>query len=79
MNSLVELFCAADDFCLVFEPQWQSQLLASGQVQRRRARQLCLNEIMTFVILFHQSHYRHFKAFYTEYVLIHLGSMLNIV
>jgi len=73
MTSLVEPLrvCAVDDFCLTFEPHWQSQLVASGQVQRQRARQLCLSEIMTILILFHQSHYRHFKAFYTEYVLVH--------
>lgn len=72
MNSLVELFCAVDDFCLAFEPAWHRQLVASGQVHRHRARQLGLSEIMTILILFHQSHYRHFKAFYTEQVLVHL-------
>lgn len=72
MTSLVELFCAVDDFCLTFEPCWRGQLVVSGQAQRQRARQLCLSEIMTILILFHQSHYRHFKAFYTEYVLVHL-------
>ena len=72
MNSLVELFCAVDDFCVAFEPKWQRQLVANGQVHRQRARQLGLSEIMTILILFHQSHYRNFKAFYTEYVLVHL-------
>jgi hypothetical protein len=71
MTSLVELFCAVDDFCLACEPHWQSQLVTSGQRHRRRARQLCQSEIMTILILFHQSHYRHFKAFYTEQVLVH--------
>jgi hypothetical protein len=27
---------------------------------------------MTILILFHQSHYRTFKAFYTEHVCVHL-------
>lgn len=72
MSSLVEMFCAVDDFCLAFEPHWHGRLMASGQVQRQRARQLCQSEIMTILILFHQSHYRHFKAFYTEHVLVHL-------
>ena len=31
-------------------------------------------EIMTILILFHQSHYRTFKAYYTEYVHRHLRS-----
>src|SRR5205823_8680437 len=32
------------------------------------------SEMMTIVILFHQSHYRTFKAYYTEYVQCHLHS-----
>ena len=32
------------------------------------------SEIMTILIHFHQSHYRTFKAYYTEYVLIHCRS-----
>jgi hypothetical protein len=74
MNSLVELFCHVDDFCQRFLPVWQSQLLARGVVQRQRARQLSLSEIMTILILFHQSHYRTFKAFYQEYVVKRLGA-----
>lgn len=69
MNSLVELFCHVDDFCQAFLPAWKSRLLASGVVQRQRVRQLGLSEIMTILILFHQSHYRTFKAFYQEHVL----------
>lgn len=72
MDSLVQLFCDVDDFCQAFLPVWKGQLLASGSVQRQRARQLSLSEIMTVLILFHQSHYRNFKAFYCDYVLKHL-------
>jgi len=72
MISLVEVFCHGDDFCTQFVPTWQPQLLAAGVRRRRRARQLCLSEVMTLLILFHQSGYRTFKAFYTQYVLIHL-------
>nr|WP_041763329.1 hypothetical protein [[Leptolyngbya] sp. PCC 7376] len=64
MTSLELLFCAVDDFCQVFEPQWQQQLLASKQKRRRRPRSLSLSEIMTILIAFHQSHYRNFKYFY---------------
>lgn len=72
MESLVELFCHVDDFCQAFLPVWKVQLLASGSIQRQRARQLSLSESMTLLILFHQSHYRTFKAFYRDYVLKHL-------
>ncbi len=70
--SLVELFCHVDDFCQTFEPTWEHLQLSSGTKIRRRAGQLCLSEIMTLIIHFHQSRYRHFKAYYTEYVQVYL-------
>src|SRR5215212_4766840 len=66
--SVLELFCHVDDFCRTFEARWHQQCLASTTKRRNRARELALSEIMTILILFHQSHYRTFKAFYTEYV-----------
>lgn len=69
MNSLVELFCHVDDFCQIFLPAWQKQLLLAGEIQRQRSRSLSMSEIMTILIHFHQSHYRDFKAYYTDYVL----------
>ncbi len=70
--SLLELFCHVDDFCQSFLPPWHRELLASGLRQRQRARGLRLSEVMTLLILFHQSHYRDFNAFYFEHVLAHL-------
>jgi len=69
MDSLIELFCRVDDFCKAFTPVWQQHLLRSGAVQRQRDKRLSLSEMMTILIHFHQSHYRHFKAYYGEYVL----------
>src|SRR5829696_5501565 len=70
--SVLELFCHVDDFCRTFEPKWHAQCLMSGSKRRNRARELALSEIMTILILFHQSHYRTFKAFYTEHVCVEL-------
>jgi hypothetical protein len=64
MNSLEELFSSVDDFCQVFEPAWEGQLLGSGLKMRKRPRSLCLSEILTILIAFHQSSYRNFKAYY---------------
>ena len=72
--SILELFCSVDDFWQQFAPNWHHDLLTSGQRQRLRPPQLHPSEIMTIVILFHQSHYRTFKAYYTEYVHRHLRS-----
>lgn len=70
--SLLELFCDVDDFWRSFEPHWKASRLAAGQ-QRERAGQLHPSEVMTILIHFHQSHYRTFKAYYTEYVQKHLS------
>jgi hypothetical protein len=69
MNSLLELFCDVDDFCQIFVPVWQKQLVSAGDLQRQRERSLSISEIMTILIHFHQSHYRDFKAYYSDYVL----------
>jgi len=69
MNSLLELFCDVDDFCQIFVPVWRKQLLSAGAIQHQRERSLSISEIMTILIHFHQSHYRDFKAYYTDYVL----------
>lgn len=72
--SLLELFCDVDDFMQAFLPFWHKALLESGTVKRFRSTQLSESEIMTIMILFHQSHYRHFKAFYQQHVKEHLSA-----
>lgn len=71
MFSLDALFCHVDDFCADFEQKWQQKLLEHGGVKRNRAKSLCLSEIMTILIAFHQNHYRNFKHFYFSQVQQH--------
>ena len=66
MFSLEALFCSVDDCCQRFEPIWQQQRLTSGLQERARKRSLCLSEIMTILIGFHQQHYRTCKHYYLE-------------
>ena len=68
MFSLDALFCHVDDFCKAFEDQWHKKLLNHGGIKRIRAKSLCLSEIMTILIAFHQNHYRNFKYFYLNQV-----------
>lgn len=68
MFSLDTLFCHVDDFCKAFESQWRKKLLINGGIRRIRARSLCLSEMMTILIAFHQNHYRNFKYFYLNQV-----------
>ena len=66
--SVIELFCHVDDFCQEFEPEYRAALVVAGHRERLRAGELCLSEIMTILIGFHQSHYRDFKAYYVQHV-----------
>lgn len=68
MKNLVELFCDVDDFCKIFIPQWQKQLLADGTRQRQRETRMSTSELMTIVIGFHMSHHRDFKNYYLGYI-----------
>lgn len=65
---LERIFCEVDDFCQAFEPQWNQQLLHSGEIKRQKASSLSLSEVMTLIIAFHRSNYRTFKHYYTGYV-----------
>lgn len=71
MFSLDALFCHVDDFCKAFEAQWHKKLLQGGGIKRIRTKSLCLSEIMTILIAFHQNHYRNFKHFYWNHVKQH--------
>lgn len=73
--SLLELFCAVDDFCKEMDEEQIGKLLGDGKQQRRRAGQLSDSEALTIMIHFHtygelryQSQYRNFKAYYQQHV-----------
>jgi hypothetical protein len=70
---ILPVFCDIDDFCLLFEPLWNRQLLAESPRQRHRAASLSLSEVMTIIVLFHSSGYRNFKTYYTAHVLKHMA------
>lgn len=64
--SLLELFSDVDTFCVRMPKQAESHQIGTGK--RGPQASLCLSEMMTILIHFHQSHYRDFKAYYTDYV-----------
>src|SRR5690349_18469082 len=70
--SLLELFVDVDDYCMGNREIWQGLAIEGGEKRRQRAGRVYMSEIMTVLIHFHQSHYRDFKAYYTEYVQVHL-------
>jgi len=70
--SLLELYCAVDDFCQSMEKEQVGHLLGDSSQGRHRAGQLSDSEALTIMIHFHQSHYRTFKAYYQEHVVVYL-------
>lgn len=68
MMDVTEVFCKADDFWKVAEPEFKRIQLGSGKVTRDRKTQMSTSEMITIVILFHGSCYRHFKGFYRNIV-----------
>lgn len=71
--NLLELYCHVDDFYQEVGAEMEAQRLGDGR-HRCRAGVLSASEMMTILIHFHQSHYRTFKAYYTEHVQVHLRS-----
>jgi len=72
--SILELFCDVDDFCLWFARCTPRRVLGLVKAKRGPKPSLVMSEIMTIIIHFHQSHYRDFKAYYAQHVLVHLRS-----
>lgn len=66
MNTLdlTTLYCFVDDFWKTFRTEWEKHLIESGKSRRGPEPELSISEMMTIVILFHQSNYRTFKYFY---------------
>ena len=61
---LTELYCTIDDFWKSFKQEWDKHLIDSGKSKRGPEAELTIPEMMTIIILFHQSGYRTFKHFY---------------
>ena len=68
MMETTTLFCKVDDFVEEFWPQFRKYLISTG-VECVRAGQMSVGEIITILILFHQSGFRTFKDFYNKSIL----------
>jgi hypothetical protein len=65
MEDLTTLYCTIDDFWKFFRQEWETHLIGSEQSKRGPAPEMSVAEMMTIVILFHQSNFRTFKHFYS--------------
>ena len=57
MLMLTEIYCFIDDFCREFMPEWEKHLILTVLKKRNRKPQMADAEVMTILILFHQSSY----------------------
>ena len=67
---ILPLFCEIDDFLKVFEKISERRDLTNGR-KRKRATRLSQSEVMTILVMYHQSGYKCLKAFYLEQVCRH--------
>lgn len=70
MIPLEEIFCVIDDFCKSFEKEQSKRLLPKPDRKRNKECRLSLSEIIMILIMFHFSHYRTFKDFYINCILL---------
>lgn len=65
---ITQIYCDVDDFCKLFIPEWQKQQITQGSRKRNRSSRMSYSEMLTILLLYHQSGYRTFKWFYQKYV-----------
>jgi hypothetical protein len=71
MIPLVEIFVHIDDFCKIFENNMKGFAIeTSCKKKRNKPMRMTLSEIMTILIMFQLSHYKTFKDFYLNCILI---------
>lgn len=63
---LTTIFYHIDEFCKLFEKEFNGRLLSNGDGHRVRKISLSLSEIMTILSYYHQSGYKTFKDYYTK-------------
>ncbi len=66
-KDITKLYVVVDDFCKQYEQYFNSQVLPKNR-QPTRTPCLEISEIMTIVLLFHQSPAKNFKYFYASYL-----------
>lgn len=72
-DKVIEKFCLVDDFCIEFA-QLEAKAIFPCFSYPKNTPNLSQSEIITILILYHQSDYKNFKAYYNKFVLKALKS-----
>lgn len=67
---IVSLFCEIDDFYQVFEVVWRKHQIGNGR-SRNRKSWLSISEVMTILVMYHESGYKNLKSFYLREIGLH--------
>ena len=62
LDRIVEVFCEVDDFCKAFVPHWEASRWAPAG--RPHAGRISTSEIITLLLVFHSSGFKHLKSFH---------------
>ncbi|GHV51121.1 transposase [Bacteroidia bacterium] len=71
--NILEIYYMADEFSKKFDGVMEGHRLAKKNSKPHRNRKFIMSdsEVTAIVIMFHLKHFRHLKAFYTQYIQVH--------
>ena len=79
-KDITELFCVVDDFCRAVDEQRRASLITDKSKKNpTRICELTISEMMTIILLYHQSPCKNFKYFYTSYVQLYRPEFPSLV
>lgn len=67
MCKYTTIFTIVDDFCKTYEDWMHHKLLSSNKTRTRKGK-LSLSELLSIMIFYHFSQFKHFKAYYKYFV-----------
>ncbi len=79
-KDITELFCIVDDFCQAVNDYMNHNFLPSEN--RRKPTRICemtVSEMITILLLYHQSPCKNFKFFYKSYLQLYLSEFPKLV
>ena len=77
-KDITELYCFVDDFCRISESWINEKLLAKESRKPTRIASLSHSEILTIILLYHQSPCKNFKYFYISYLELYKKEFTNL-